>query len=48
MLSRKLINAIKKKPWPLSDDVQFVTAHGPMSNSAQNAKQTLILEMAPK
>jgi hypothetical protein len=48
MLSHKLIHGIKKKLWPLVDDVQFVPGHGAMSNSAQNAKQIVMLEMAPK
>jgi hypothetical protein len=34
MLSRKLIDAIKKKPWLPSDDVQFVPGHCSKSNTA--------------
>lgn len=41
MLSRKLIDAIKKKPWSLSDDVQFVHGHGLMSHSAQKENKSL-------
>lgn len=41
MLSRKLIDAIKKKLWPLSDDAQFVPGHGPTSNSAQNVNKSV-------
>lgn len=48
MLSRKLIDAIKKKLWPLSDDGQFVPGHGPKSWLSAERKQIRMLEMAPK
>jgi hypothetical protein len=34
MLGRKLIDAIKKKPWLLSDDAQFVPGHRSTPNTA--------------